>query len=159
MKLVTVDMADFKVSHDPSVELITYALGSCIAITIYEPQLRVGGMIHYMLPNSTVAPAKAEAVPAMFADTGIPMLFKESYKLGCVKPNLIVKVAGGGHLYDDQGVFNIGKRNYAVLVKIFQKTGVVVAAEDVGGMKSRTVRLSIADGRTTVRVSNEEWEL
>jgi chemotaxis protein CheD len=152
-------MADMKVSKDTDVELITYALGSCIAVIVYEPTLKIGGMIHYMLPASTVAQAKAEAKPAMFADTGIPLLFHESYKLGCKKENMIVKIAGGGHLYDDKGIFNIGKRNYTVLRKIFWKTGVIITSEDVGGSKSRTVRLSIATGRVTVKADGEDWDL
>ena len=89
-----------------------------------------------MLPLSEIAPDKAVNRPAMFADTGIPQLFRSMYGMGCDKKNLVVKVAGGGALYDDKGLFNIGKRNYTVLRKMFWKTGVFITSEDVGGAKS-----------------------
>lgn len=116
-------------------------------------------MIHYMLPLSETSPDKAKERPAMFADTGIPMLFHSMYGLGCKKENLIVKVAGGGSLYDDHGRFAIGQRNYTILRKMFWKAGVMISAEDVGGAKSRTTRLFLNNGRCTVTSSGEELEL
>lgn len=158
-RLITVDIADIKVSNDPSATLITYALGSCIAVTLYEPNRKVGGMIHYMLPLSTVSPDKAKETPAMFADTGIPLLFEKMYALGCKKPDLVVKVIGGGQIYDDNNTFEIGQRNYMVLRKMFWKVGVLISAEDVGGKKSRTTRLHIGNGLVTVRSSGTEVPL
>lgn len=155
-RLITVDIADIKVSNDPNVTLVTYALGSCIAVVLYQPTLRAGGMIHYMLPLASVSPEKAKESPGMFADSGIPLLFERMYALGCKKPDLIVKVMGGGQIYDDNNTFAIGQRNYTVLRKIFWKAGVLITAEDVGGHKSRTARLSIATGIVTVRSSGTE---
>ena len=114
MNLV-VDIADCQVSDDPAGQLVTYSLGSCIGVAIWDPEVHVGGMIHYMLPESSLSPEKAKANPAMFADTGLPVLFKSAYALGAVKKRLVVKVAGGSSLLDDNGTFNIGKRNYAAL--------------------------------------------
>ena len=155
-KLITVDIADLKVSNERDSVLVTYALGSCIAVILYDPVQRCGGMIHYMLPLSGKSPEKAAANPAMFADTGIPLLFEKMYALGCRKENIIVKVAGGGQLYDDKGTFNIGKRNYTVMRKMFWKNNIIIAAEDVGGAKSRTARLRIADGRVTIKIKGVE---
>jgi chemotaxis protein CheD len=81
------------------------------------------------------------------------------YELGCRKQDLVVKVAGGSSLNDDKGIFQIGKRNHAILRKMLWKAGVMVAAEDVGGAKSRTVRLHVASGRCTVTSPGEEVEL
>ncbi len=159
VKLVTVEMADFKVSDDPNVELVSYGLGSAIVVTLYEPKRRIGSMLHYVLPASHVAPGKADSSPAMFANTGIPLVFQETYKYGCSKPDLIVRVAGGGSLYESQGVFNIGERNYSVLKRILALANVHVASEDVGGPRSRTVRLSIATGAVKVKAGGEEKEL
>jgi chemotaxis protein CheD len=159
VNLVTVDIADLKVSADSDAVLITYALGSCIAVIVYDPVQRVGGMIHYMLPMSETSPEKAKDRPAMFADTGIPLLFHTMYQLGCRKTNLIVKAAGGGALFDDHGHFAIGQRNYTILRKMFWKAGVMIAAEDVGGSKSRTVRLYIETGRCTITSAGQESEL
>jgi chemotaxis protein CheD len=159
MSLVTVEISDLRVTADPEAVLVTYALGSCIAVIVHDPVRKVGGMIHYMLPLSEVSVDKAKAKPAMFADTGIPLLFKTMYGFGCEKRELVVKVAGGGALYDDKGLFNIGKRNYTVLRKMFWKAGIIIAAEDVGGAKSRTTRLWIGSGRCTITSQGEEAEL
>ncbi len=159
MSAVVVDISDLKVSDRPDDVLVTYALGSCIAVMIHDPVRRAAGMIHYMLPLSELSPEKARARPAMFADTGVPLLFHTMYRLGCEKHNLVVKVAGGGALYDDQGIFAIGKRNYTMLRKLFWKSGVLVAAEDVGGARSRTARLHVSTGRCTITSQGEEVEL
>ncbi|HOA74620.1 MAG TPA: chemotaxis protein CheD [Phycisphaerae bacterium] len=154
-----VDIADMRVSRDPQVDLVTYSLGSCIGVAIWDPEVRVGGLLHYMLPQSSISPEKARTNPAMFADTGIPYLFRSAYELGAVKKRLIVKVAGGSSLLDDNGTFNIGKRNYIILRKIFWKNGILIDAEDVGGSISRTVRLEVGTGRVTVKNRGKEIEL
>ncbi len=159
MTSITVDIADLKVCDKPDDILITHALGSCIAVILYDPLVKVGGMIHYMLPMSKTNPEKAKSNPAMFADTGIPLLFQKMYEKGCAKENLIAKVAGGAKLYDDNGVFDIGKRNYSVLRKLFWKNKVIIAAEDVGGATSRTVRLQVGDGKTTISSKGQETVL
>lgn len=159
MSLIVVEIADIKVSSNPEATLVTYALGSCIAVIVYDPKQKAGGMIHYMLPLSETSPDKAKERPAMFADTGIPMLFHAMYAMGCKKENLVVKVTGGGSLYDDNGRFQIGQRNYTILRKMFWKAGVMVSAEDVGGTKSRTARLFIDSGRCTITSVGEEVEL
>ena len=159
MRRVVVDIAELVVSKDSDVTLTTYALGSCIAVILYDANTRAAGMIHYMLPLSSTNPEKARERPAMFADTGVPLLFHGMYGLGCKKEDLIVKVAGGGHLYDDQGLFEIGKRNYTILRRMLWKTNVLIAAETVGGAKSRTVSLEVATGRCVVRSGEGEQEL
>ncbi len=159
MTPIVVEIADLKVSSNPDAVLVTYALGSCIAVMVHDPVAKAGGMIHYMLPLSEASPDKAVERPAMFADTGIPLLFHSMYALGCKKQGLVVKVAGGASLYDDNGGFAIGQRNYTMLRKIFWKAGVIIAAEDVGGSKSRTTRLFLDSGRCTVTAAGEEIEL
>jgi chemotaxis protein CheD len=148
---VVIDIADFQVTADPGSTLITYSLGSCIGVAIYDPDVQVAGMLHYMLPDSSIAPEKARLNPAMFADTGLPALFRAAYELGAQKRRIIVKVAGGSSLLDDNGTFNIGKRNYVALRKIFWKNGVLIGADNVGGSSSRTMRLDVATGRVTIR--------
>ena len=159
MNMVTVEISDLKISAEPEDVLVTYALGSCIAVMVHDPVRKAAGMIHYMLPLSETSLEKAKVRPAMFADTGIPLLFQSLYALGAQKRDLVVKVAGGGALYDDKGLFSIGKRNYTVMRKMFWKTGVIVSAEDVGGAKSRTARLHVGSGRCTVTSQGEEVEL
>ncbi len=158
MNLV-VDIADLAVTDDTRATIITHSLGSCIGVTIWDPHAKVGGMIHYMLPESSLSPDKAKANPAMFADTGIPKMFRAAYDLGASKKRMVVKVAGGASLLDDNGTFNIGKRNHIKLRKIFWKNGILIDKEDVGGSISRTLRLDVATGRVTIKNRTGEVEL
>jgi chemotaxis protein CheD len=156
---IVVGVGDMQVSNRADTLLVTHALGSCIAVLAYSPTHRVGGMLHYMLPLSAHCPGKAELRPAMFADTGIPLLFDELYRLGCRRSDLVIKAVGGAAMYDDHGKFNIGKRNHTALRKIFWKNNIMLSAEDVGGHKSRTVRMYLEDGITIVSSQGQETEL
>jgi chemotaxis protein CheD len=159
MANVVVDIADLAVTSDPGDALITYSLGSCIGLAVWDPVAHVGGMLHYMLPESQLSPEKARSNPAMFCDTGVPKLFRAAYELGAVKNRLVIKVAGGSQLLDDHGTFNIGKRNYLALRKIFWKNGVMIKAENVGGSLSRTLKLDIGSGTVTIKSRNQEIPL
>jgi chemotaxis protein CheD len=156
---LVVDIADWVVSRDPAAVLITYSLGSCIGVSIWDPVARVAGLLHYMLPEANVAPEKAAANPGMFCDTGVPRLFRAAYELGAVKHRIIVKVAGGSQLLDEKGTFNIGKRNYVALRKIFWKNGVLIDGEEVGGSVTRTMRIDVATGVVTIKTRDGEVPL
>ncbi|MEO8657338.1 MAG: chemotaxis protein CheD [Bryobacteraceae bacterium] len=155
MNLCVVGMADCGFSVKPDEVLVTYALGSCIAVAIHDPVSKVGGLLHYMLPECSIDQDKARQRPYMFADSGIPLLFQKAYALGAQKRRIVVRVAGGAQVMDDNGVFNIGRRNYLALRKILWKAGVLIEAEEVGGNASRTVRLEIGTGRFWIRGSGE----
>jgi chemotaxis protein CheD len=148
--LLTVGVGDCKVSNAADIALATYALGSCIALAIYDPVAAVGGLLHFMLPESSLNPAKASENPFMFADTGIPLMFHTAYRAGAEKRRLVVWAAGGAQVMDEGGVFNIGKRNNLALRKILWKAGVMIHGEEVGGTTARTVRLEVATGRFIV---------
>ena len=128
-----VGVADMKVSNKTEESIITYSLGSCIGLVIYNPIVKVGGILHYMLPKSSIDKEKAAARPYMFADSGIPRLFKTAYMLGAAKQRMMVYVAGGAEILDQSGFFNIGKRNYMALKKMFFKKNVIIHTQDVGG--------------------------
>jgi chemotaxis protein CheD len=155
MNLV-VGVSDMKVSDDPQSVLVTYSLGSCIGIAIYDPVVRIGGLLHFMLPESSLDLNKAKNNPYMFADTGIPALFKAAYKLGGKKQRMKVIVVGGSQVLDQQGFFNIGKRNDMAVRKIFHRNNVIIDYRDVGGNVNRTVRLTIKDGDIRMKVSGQE---
>nr|NJM00930.1 chemotaxis protein CheD [Desulfobacula sp.] len=148
-----VGVADMKLSNNPAESVITYSLGSCIGLVVYDPAVRVGGILHYMLPESSIDRDKAVARPLMFADTGIPILFKSAYQLGAVKSRMQIYVAGGAEILDQKGFFNIGKRNYLALKKMFFKNNVLIHRQDVGGNINRTVRLEIGTGDIYVKTS------
>lgn len=149
--LLAVGVGDCKVSNTAESVLATYALGSCIAVAIHDPVACVGGLLHFMLPESSLNPEKASQSPFLFADTGIPALFHAAYKLGAEKRRLVVRVAGGAQVMDASGVFNIGKRNQVALRKILWRAGVMIHGEETGGTESRTVRLEISTGRFWIR--------
>jgi chemotaxis protein CheD len=146
MSNLVVGIGDCQVSNDPAISIITYALGSCIAIAIYDPVSRVGGLLHYLLPESKLDPVKAAINPFMFADTGIPELFHRAYALGAVKTRLCVIAAGGAQVSESE-TFQIGKRNHLAMKKILWRAGVLLHHEEVGGSQSRTVRLELQSGR------------
>ncbi len=157
---IIVGVSDMKVSNDVTSLITTYSLGSCIGIAIYDPVVHVGGIAHYMLPESELDPAKAEKNPCMFADTCIPLLFKSAYKLGAKKQRMKVVMAGGAQILDQKGFFNIGKRNHMAARKIFWKNKVMVDHEEVGGNVNRTVKLAVKNGKIWLKISgNGEIEL
>lgn len=160
MANIIVGVSDMKVSDDANSSIITYSLGSCIGIAIYDSVARVGGLAHYMLPESSLDPAKAEKNPYMFADTCIPLLFKSAYQLGAKKQRIRVVVVGGAQVIDQEGFFNIGKRNYMAARKIFWKNKVMIDYEDVGGNVNRTVKLAVKNGRILLKVTGKgEFEI
>ena len=151
-----VGVADMKVSSNIDDSIITYSLGSCIGLVIYDSVAKVGGVLHYMLPESSIDKEKAAGRPYMFADSGIPRLFKTAYNLGAAKQRMKVYVAGGAEILDQAGFFNIGKRNYMALKKIFFKNNVMIGKQDVGGNTNRTVRLEIGTGDIYVKTSGSK---
>jgi chemotaxis protein CheD len=150
MKMV-VGLADCRISNDVNDVLVTYALGSCIAVAIHDPVAKVGGLLHFMLPDSSSSALQCGKSPYMFADSGISMLFREAYQKGAEKRRLRVHVAGGAQVMDPNGIFNIGKRNCVAMRKVFWKAGILVSGEETGGDTARTVRLVVDSGRFYVR--------
>jgi chemotaxis protein CheD len=154
MPLKVVGISEYLVSNNAEDTIITYSLGSCIGLTVYDPVAKIGGMIHYMLPLSKISPDKAKSKPAMFADTGVPLLLREVLSKGAEKDRLVVNVAGGSKLMDQNKIFNIGERNFLVLRKILWKNNILINAEDVGGNLSRTVRFEIGTGKVSIKSAN-----
>jgi chemotaxis protein CheD len=156
---VVVGIADLVVSNNPNLILTTYSLGSCLGIAIYDPLIQVGGLVHVMLPDSGIAPAKAAAQPGMFVDTGLPALFRAAYELHADKRRMLIYLAGGAQIMDGQGVFNIGKRNYEAVTDLLQRHQLHVQAEQVGGLVNRTLSLALRTGRVTLKVSGQTKEV
>lgn len=155
-----VGVGDMKVASGSDHVVVTHGLGSCLGISIFDPVAHVGGILHVMLPTSSVSPEKAKATPCMFVDTGTPLFFKEAYAAGAVKNRLVVKVAGGAALASDkEDFFAIGKRNFVALRKIFWVNGIMIAHEDVGGHICRTMYLDTGTGRTWLQSSGTEWDI
>ena len=139
--------------------LITHALGSCLGLTVYDPEIKIGGLLHAMLPLSKINRDKAQANPYMFVDTGVPTLFKTLYEMGAKKSRLVVKAAGCGNPMGRNETFKIGERNYSALKKLLWKSDILLEAEDIGGTKSRTVNFDILSGITIISSNGQKEEL
>jgi chemotaxis protein CheD len=155
----TVGISEMSVSNQPEDVLVTYSLGSCVGLSLYDPERCVGGLIHCMLPLSKIDPQKAEITPQMFVDTGVTALLTAVFDLGADRSRLIAKVAGASSMLDPKGLFKIAERNYTVLRKLLWKNGIFISAEDVGGMQARTMYLHLATGKTVIRSQKVEREL
>lgn len=146
-----IGVSDMQVSGNPGDTLITYSLGSCIGISIYDQHVKVGGLLHFMLPDSNLDRNKALKNPFMFADTGILALIRAASKLGVRKERMKVIIAGGAKILDEKGFFNIGKKNYQAAKIFFAEHHLAAAYEDVGGKINRTLSLSIKTGQTKIK--------
>ena len=149
-KAIVVGVADMVASNDPAAELVTYSLGSCLGVTVYDPVKKAGGLLHLMLPDSTINPQRASTEPYMFVDTGVPLLFKAVYNLGGDRFRVITKVAGGAQFFDPNRSFNIGERNCVAFRALLAQKGYSIHAEAVGGVCSRTLRFNLSNGNVTI---------
>lgn len=146
-----VGISEMVISTEPSTVLTTYSLGSCLGLTVYDPVALIGGMIHCMLPLSSLDPAKAREKPAMFVDVGVPALFAAFFRAGGSRSRMIVKAAGCAQILDPSGHFRIGERNFLVLNKLLTKNNIELTSQSTGGSVSRTMQLEISTGRTTIK--------
>ena len=145
-ELIKVGMADYKTGRNPA-SLISYGLGSCVGIAMFDPVTKIGGLAHIMLPDSTQA--RATENPAKFADTCLPLMLDEMIKLGAVKSRLTVKIAGGAQMFtftNATDIMRVGERNAEAVKSVLRKMDLRLAAEDTGGNYGRTVELKLDTG-------------
>ena len=150
MSLVSVGIGDYHVSHNGDEELKAFALGSCVAVLMYDTVQKVAGLMHVALPDSTINPVKADQKPGYFADTGLRRLGQEMTARNATRATTWIKLAGGSNIMDAQSRFDIGKRNVLAIKKLLWKNQLGAVAEDVGGSHSRTVSISAATGEVVV---------
>lgn len=152
MSDIILGIGDFGVSKDPSANLKTYALGSCVAVVLYCPGVPAAGMIHVALPESKINLDRAREKPGFFADSGIPKLLEALAGIGAPTKGkgVKVKLIGGASIMDKNQIFNIGKRNLLAIKKILWTQGLGAVAEDVGGTISRTVTMNVASGEVKI---------
>ena len=150
-RIVSIGLGEFSVSVDPETTLVAYGLGSCIGLTLYDPEVGAGGMAHVVLPERPSN--SADDGGAKYADTGVDRLAAELERAGGKRRRMIVKMAGGaqllalplnGHRWD------IGERNINAVRQSLARCGLVLATFDVGGAHGRTLRLRVHDGQVMV---------
>lgn len=158
-KGLVVGVADLVVGAARDRQLVTYALGSCIGFTAYDPVARVGGMLHFMLPQPSPKSPPDEVKPEMYGSTGIPLLFDKVQARGGNPARFVLVAAGAAEILEGAANMAIGKRNHAMLRKVLWKTDTKLDAEDIGGNTARTMSLDLTTGEVQVRARGEDLVL
>ncbi|MDO8873390.1 MAG: chemotaxis protein CheD [Methanoregula sp.] len=146
LQTATIGIGEYRVGSFP---MMTIGLGSCIGLTLYDPQKKTGAMVHIMLPDSGGRTDR----PGKYADTAIPVLLKELDKIGSSNSSLVAKMAGGACMFEYFGTnLNIGERNTDKVRVVLKEQGIRLSAEDVGGKVGRTVTfLPASGGKVSIR--------
>ena len=147
---LTVGIADMKVLQGEGI-LVTYALGSCIGLCFHDPKLRLGALLHIMLPLNMEA---GRAHPLKYADTGIKETLKQMEAKGASRSRMTVKIAGGAKMFEiagGGGLGNIGQRNIESVHAILKRENIRLLAENVGGSVARTLLFDVASGQGCIR--------
>jgi chemotaxis protein CheD len=155
---MVVGIAEFAVAKGSNTTISTYALGSCIGVVAFDPVAGAGGVLHFMLPDSGLSPEKAVERPAMFADSGVPLLFNALKGLGVSRAHLRVFLAGGACVLSGPDNFKIGSRNIAAVRKLINVYGFSIVGEQVGGLVNRSLHLSLETGVIELKEPNQRYK-
>lgn len=157
-KTVSVGIADLKTVRAPDI-LVTFALGSCVGICLFDPVVKAAGLSHILLPSSAQIPGSN--TPMKFADTAIPMLVKEMERLGARPSQLKAKIAGGAQMFasmSNASIANVGERNVQAVKQTLARMRIPIVVEDVGSNYGRTLYFSPTDYSMTIRSPKRpEW--
>lgn len=160
-EIIKVGMADMKVCKSPD-KLTTLGLGSCVGVAIMDPDTRISGLIHIMLPDSTKI--KNNSNISKFADTGIEAMVEAMACMGAKKEHMIAKIAGGAKMFTFSGAvandtMNIGERNVEAVKLVLQKLGVKLLAEDTGLNYGRTIVFDSENGTLLIKAVGKPEKL
>lgn len=159
-KTITVGIADLNVVKAPDI-LVTYALGSCVGICLYDSMAKVAGLSHIMLPSSVQMSNVAASQPMKFADTAIPMLVQQMERQGAMRRRLTAKIAGGAQMFaamSTSAIANIGERNTMAVKAALNALHIPIVAEDCGKNYGRTQYFGAADGVMLIKsVTKGQW--
>jgi chemotaxis protein CheD len=153
--LLVAGIGEMVLSSDADAHLVAYGLGSCIALAVWDPKSRVGGLAHFMLPNG---PANSRS-PVKFIDTGLDVYLKALEAKGAVLGQSVIKAAGAAAMLTVGGGLAIGKRNAETMQAALAGRGLSMAATALGGNAGRTVQLEVGDGRFLIKSLSSVTEL
>ncbi len=160
MNIILIGIGELKSANIPGSMLRTFALGSCVGVALMAPRLKVAGLLHVALPDSSINRELALEKPGYFADTGIPILIKKMFDYGCQYTDLIVKIAGGANIMDPEETFRIGSKNTLAVKKHLWRYKLGPVAEDVGDSITRTMTVAVDTGRILITSPGRGgWEL
>ncbi|NLG83688.1 MAG: chemotaxis protein CheD [Firmicutes bacterium] len=155
-EVIRVGMGEYAIGRAPG-QFLSLGLGSCVCVTFYDPALKLGGMVHIMLPDSGAARG-AEINPTKFADTAIPFMISEMEKSGASRERLVVKMVGGAQMFStlEKGHETIGARNVAAVEEALRQAGLTVTAKSVGGTSGKSVCFDLETGEIRIRTIQVE---
>ncbi|MCL1822881.1 MAG: chemotaxis protein CheD [Oscillospiraceae bacterium] len=152
---LNVGISDWKVNKGEGL-IVTYALGSCVGICLYDKTVKIGGLSHIMLPDSKGVAASAAVNRMKFADTAIPDMLHKLIQMGAVKSRMTAKIAGGALMFATSSEkFNIGERNVAAVKETLKTLGIPIIAQDTGLNFGRTVFFNTEDGKAEVKSTSQ----
>lgn len=152
---IKVGIADMKIARQEGV-LITYALGSCIGISLYDPGIKLASLLHIMLPGNA---GRGDGNPYKYADDGITETLRKMAAFGGLKNRYICKIAGGAKMFDlgnSNSIGNIGERNIVSVQNRFKEEGIRIARQDVGANYARTMSVDVATGMVKIRTFGKQ---
>lgn len=159
MSQIVVGISDLNVSKAPDV-LVTYALGSCVGICLYDPGTKIAGLSHIMLPDSKQI-SNNQGQEYKFADTAIPLLLKKMIMSGASQIRIKAKIAGGAQMFagaSNSSLANIGQRNVLAVKQELARLRIPILVEDTGKNYGRTLYLDASDGSMRIKSANRgEW--
>lgn len=154
MEKVIVGIAEGKLAGCGQ-SLLSYALGSCVGVCLYDRSTKKAGLVHIILPGSSYSVERAN--PYKFADTGIRRLIQDMEDAGASRRFLTAKIAGGAKMFSTQSVqWEIGSKNVEAVKAMLQKERIPVIASDTGKNYGRTIQFYADDGRLEVRTVKHE---
>jgi chemotaxis protein CheD len=155
MRRVVVGVGELAVSDRQDDVIVTYALGSCVAVCLFDRVAGVAALLHFLLPEASINPKRALDQPAAFGDTGIPLLLKRAEQCGLRRDRASVRLIGGAEIATVSSCAT-GRRNVLAARTILWREGLFLEAQEVGGVSARTVHLSVGDGRLRIFNGREQ---
>lgn len=145
-----IGISEYATGASPDI-LITYGLGSCLGILLYDGQQRLGGLAHTLLPAPR--PGQTETRSAKFVTSAIELMLAELLERGAERPRLAAKIFGGATMFEGFGSDGdgVGVRNTRAARETLAALGIPLLSEDVGGQHGRTVEFELASGIVQVR--------
>jgi chemotaxis protein CheD len=143
----SVGIGEYRVVKSPAV-LVSLGLGSCVGVALYDPERKIGGLAHVMLPSSNGTEKIAN--PGKYADQAIRLMLEEMIKHGASRSRIVAKIAGGATMFKNSKN-SIGERNVESVREILKKEGIKIVGEDTGKNYGRSIEFDIETGLLHVR--------
>ena len=148
--MVLVGIGEMHVAEEGDRALVARSLGAAGALSLFDPYTGIGGMLHWLLPDASLDPDRAERSPSYFASTGIPRLVEAMEDRGVRLEDIRAALAGAATL-PEGGMFDVGSRNSRIALQLLEKSGIRLDTKDVGGTAVRDLRLEMEQGEFIIR--------